>query len=748
MRLTWVVALVGDGLGVPTLLPYGHLTGAPALGPAPSLRSATGSGLAVSPTSWVMVAGASASFRAYLVPASNGCIPMAAVFTWQLANVAGVQGYLNATVGAVAEFVAFPYADGPVSILVSATGYQLCSSGMRLLEVQTEIPVRVVSPLRVDSISASPAAAAPGQSITVRAVIDGGDPPYAVEVSYGDGSGERLTRATTGTVAVVHAYARGNYTPSVRVADALGEYASSPPACPLEISPEMTMVIVGPGARVDSGVPFRLAASVANGIGSALIDWNDSRGDAGAGPSWTLNLSTAGVVEVAARATDSRGNTATASAWIEVLPGLNVSVRVPSGPIDLGEAAALTINLTGGSPPFQVAASALPTGSTFVLQGLTQRSVLGALLPGLVGPFWAEVSATDALGARCVETVPAGVVTRQPYLTVNLTSSLVEAGVPVGLVAMIVGGAPPFAWSLSTTGGIAEGTPLQGTLARPGPFAWTGSFATAGSTIVEVSVEDAGGTVVEWNTTVLVRAALSVALVPRSMNRTVGAPLPLTATVRGGAGPYNLTFAASDGEFGGTNLSSPGLAGWAAHPSSPGPFAVQLLVTDASGRNEQAWTNLTLVAPPAAPAGPDRANATPSPVGTAPPGFSADFGSALGAVLGVGLLVGVGWFLLRGRRLVRRPTEAGRTPESARIVRRLLRENDGVDRETLQLLAEEEGVAPASVDSLLRRWEAAGCVRHEPGEEDEELYHWRPRAGGARADALAAPRPAAAEEEA
>jgi hypothetical protein len=691
---------------------------------------AAGSGFAVTPANWVMIAGRTAQFVAYLVPAAGGCIPIGALFTWELDPFGALLGYLNRTAGATGEFTAFPYASGRVTINVSATGYEDCPGGIGLLLATQQVEVTVVPPLLTGELRGIPEVASPGSIVTLSSSIDGGLPPYVLTVDFGDGTGTTLARATPGPVEFLHGYARGTYTPVLHVNDSLGEAEANPPAAPIVITPSLDLAIASSGSHAEVGVPFELSAAVANGIGESVVRWHDSHGASAEGAVWWLNLTASGPDTVTADATDARGDTASASLYLMGMDALNVTVRSAPTELDLGQPAALTIDLTGGLPPFQLSAAALPVGSGFELPGVTQRTVQGALLPGATGTFWVEVAATDALGDHLVTTVDAGTVSRRPSLSVNLTDPFLEVGVPAGVVGIVEGGAPPYSWSIATTGTIEGGTPLRGALAGPGPFAWVGSFATRGSTIVEVTVADGTGSIVSWNATVVVHPSLAVSVAPLDGSATAGSSLPLTAVVQGGVGPYNLSFTLSDGEQHLDNLSAPGALAWMAHPLLAGTVRVELTATDRAGATLAAWTNVTVApAANATPPPPLAPPASPAPTPAPPPapgtgGVLAAFASALGAALGVGMMVTVGWFLFRARRRGAPRDSSDEGLAASRAVRALIQENDGIDHDTLLLLAEEEQLRPAAVDAALRRWEGSGRVRRSPGEDGVDVYRW------------------------
>lgn len=77
-----------------------------------------------------------------------------------------------------------------------------------------------------------------------------------------------------------------------------------------------------------------------------------------------------------------------------------------------------------------------------------------------------------------------------------------------------------------------------------------------------------------------------------------------------------------------------------------------------------------------------------------------------------------GWLLPR-----RTPSPAPR-PDPVPIVRSIIAACDGVDRSTVELLAEERGVDAASVSRTLERMRRDGSLRYERGTDGEEVLAW------------------------
>lgn len=706
----------------------------PVAAPADARSVSAGSGLAVSPVNWSLTAGGTVDLHAYLVPASDGCIPVDAVFTWQLAGAGGALGYLNASSGANERFFAFDYAVGFATVQLSAVGVAECD-GLSTFTASTTAAVRIYPALAASSLVVSTDPVPTGSPESLALTVGGGLAPYSLVAEFGDGGSASLELDVAGTASLVHTYPDGTFLPSVVVIDSLGDRAVVGPERPITVAPRLAVAILTPSSEVDTGRPFEVAASVVGGVGTVTEAWVASDGEVGAGPLWAVNLSAPGPANVSLRVTDSDGEVASAVLPVEAAAPLAAQVLDAPRSVDLGDPIPFNLSLTGGVAPFEVVASLLPSGSEFAASGLDARAFPAALEAAGLGPAWVELAAVDALGARLAEAVPVSEVVAAPTLAVLGGSGPAEVGSVIELVGEVGGGLPPFDWSVRPSGPLGNSTPLSGSLGARGPFAVTGTLETAGPLAALVAVRDATGAEVEQNLSVEVAPALNAGLSLGRSNVSVGSPVPLVLRAEGGVPPYRAALELSDGELFEANLSEPGALAWGAHPNLTGPLAVRASLTD---RDAATWSeNLTLeVGPPGSP--PLLLPPVPPPV---PPGagasesgwawgpFAAGFGSAaVGAVF-----LAVLW-VRGGARAARTPASPPATREELAVVRRVLRENDGVDTATLELLAEDDGVGRDRTEVALRSWDRLGLVTREQEEGAPDLLRWQDRSASSAPD--------------
>ncbi len=76
------------------------------------------------------------------------------------------------------------------------------------------------------------------------------------------------------------------------------------------------------------------------------------------------------------------------------------------------------------------------------------------------------------------------------------------------------------------------------------------------------------------------------------------------------------------------------------------------------------------------------------------------------------------WFLRERKPVLRE----ARDPVA--VIRGIIEPCDGIDRPTLELLADEEGLGRDLVDRTLARLRTDGTLRYERGPDGEEVFAW------------------------
>ncbi len=348
-----------------------------------------------------------------------------------------------------------------------------------------------------------------GSTVPLNLSITGGVPPYSIEWedSLGAmalGPNWSLQFALPSVVAV-----------SARVFDSDGSVYMASRALTIVAGPAVN--VSSPVAGGDPGVPFPLLLDVSGGVPPYSLTWsvlpNGSSGSA------TLEVPTDFTTPVTAPApgaawatvtvTDADGGSATTTARVtDIAPPPSLILTGTTPVADADQGVVVSGLWSGGVDPvvWAVAAS-LPVVNVSAPVGTLSRP--GALTWtgtfAVPGNATIAVQATDADGVTILRTVSIRVC---PALTVGLSlgAATVAPAAPIPISAEVAGGLPPYTLTFSVTGGGA----FSGNLSAAGPAVATLSTATAGFSIVSVTVRDALGVVAVARSTVLVSAAAPV----------------------------------------------------------------------------------------------------------------------------------------------------------------------------------------------------------------------------------------------
>ncbi len=257
--------------------------------------------------------------------------------------------------------------------------------------------------------------------------------------------------------------------------------------------------------------------------------------------------------------------------------------------LTLGNATQLHVSTTGGSPPLTYAYAGLPPGcKTGDVANLN-------CTPSTSGNFTVRVVVNDSLSRTANATVLLTVLPRSvtplviEAFTVN--PSVVTPGSMTNLTVNVSGGAQPYTYQYS---GLPSGcsSANRSTLGcRP---------STPGTYLISVLVTDARGSMASKNTTLAVGTCLYCPVPPLSIHSFTATPsilslggwTNLSVSASGGLPPYRYAYSGLPTGCGTANLST-----LSCHPTASGSFTVRVTVTDATGRSAQA--NLTITVQPA-----------------------------------------------------------------------------------------------------------------------------------------------------
>jgi large repetitive protein len=289
----------------------------------------------------------------------------------------------------------------------------------------------------------------------------------------------------------------------------------------------------------------------------------------------------AGPYPITVTVTDS-GNPAqhvNANETVVISPAaLAMTNTLPNGTV--GVAYSATIGATGGVTPYACSiAGALPAGLT--LNGCTVSGT-----PTAEGSSPVTVTVTDSASPQ--QSVSANETIHIAPAPLTLTGTLPNGTVGVTYSGTIsaTGGTTPYTCSI--TGNLPAGLTLTGCTISGTPI-------TSGSSTVTVTVTDSGNpaqTASASETIVIAPATLSIS--NPFPNGTVGVPYNSTVNAAGGVSPYTCTITGSVPP--GLTASGCTLSGT---PTTEGPFAVTVKVTDSGSPSQNVTSNETINIAPA-----------------------------------------------------------------------------------------------------------------------------------------------------
>lgn len=456
----------------------------------------------------------------------------------------------------------------------------------------------------------------------------------------------------------------------------------------------------------DAGVPFVLTANVPGPVGGYFYNWTDSRGGSNAAPTWTLDLGTSGNLTVTLVVLDPAGDRGTATSSISVVAAPTVTVSSPLTQVEVDIPIPFTIDVTGGVPPLTASWVSSDGGSNGSLGGPTDGNYSAEVEFTSPGPAWVLVRVIDVLGASSstaellTEVVPGGSV------GLDTRESVAEVGWPTQALVDVENGAPPFRWSLSSSVPLAGGPNPFGVFPSDGLYGWNLTFASVGTANLSLTLVDALGAVTLAALALMVEPALSVNVtLPDERS---AAPFEIDADVSGGVPPYAYQIELSDGQEANGTLVAPGMIAAAFDGPPSGNYSLEVRVTDQLGQSWGSTQDLRFAGNPS-PASP------PTEIGVSNEGATI-------ALIGVTLIAGLYLYRRFGRPV---PPVPSREPLALAAVRRLMKQSQVIDHDTLVLLGEEGGESAEAVETALRALIRAGEVTTEPGPTNDEVLRWR-----------------------
>jgi hypothetical protein len=662
--------------------------------------------LAVAPADWWMVEGTNVSLRASWTQIPPGCTISPEWFRWSVA-VGGALGTLSSTNLSEANFSAGGLGSGDTGIEVRSAAELGCGPNLTAAFRTARSNLTIDAPLTLWNLSIGPDPIRAGAAASLSGTIVGGQPPYELRVSWGDGTVGWANETRPGTFSLNRSFEAGVYSPALLVEDGAGFLANDSVEEPLNVSPNFAVGIVPSTFVAEVGVPLELTVADVNspaGFSSVLSCGAAAPAERpSAAPAPTLNCTFAysGTSLVAFEAVGATSPFSVASALLDepVVPTLAVRLLSTSTSVEAGLPGYIPVVLSGGVPPFEVAWHVVGNQSTQEAAVTADGTFYAAVRIAAPGADDLTVEVTDALGVS--ETSATETIDVLAPLTANAT--VAGGGSTVGVVSLsgsVTAGSPPFDWAIVPGIAPENGSDPTGTLPSIGSFGWNATFRAEGTLSVEVIVLDAAGAVSRLNGTADLVAPLRLSAV-FAPGTTSGFEVQIT--IAGGAPPYDYWI--NDSVGGSWNGSIPvgGTLSVRGDASGAGKTTFVLTVRDALGFENSSGAVLDL---PADSDGAVLAGSNLLAVGTG------------AVVLLVAAAAGVWWW----RHRAGHDPAPGPDPEAT--LQRIIAPADGADRAVVELVAEEEGVPMSVVRETLDRLIARGTVRAERGPDGEEVLAW------------------------
>ena len=423
--------------------------------------------------------------------------------------------------------------------------------------------------------------------------VSGGAPPY----SWSSGAiPPGLILAANGVISGTPV-TPGQYRFTAVVTDALGGSASRAFSLtvlqPATISSPSPLPIAGPGTAYS----YALSAYA----GTAPYAWSVTAGSLPSGlslsPAGMLSgvPSTPGTNNFQVRVLDSVGSSDSVTFSLTVAAQIVISPTSPLPNAIQGSVYSQTLSASGGLAPYywRIASGALPSGLGFVNSPITGLPVysLGVITgtPADAGTFTFSVQVVDNRGITATATYSLA-VSPQPLSMDTRPLFAWTVGIPYSWTISASGGAPPYAWAL-TSGTLPDGVLLG---SRNGQL--SGTPTKLGSSTFAVQVTDSAGSSISAAYTLSVITLPSIMTPSPLPTGTAGVPYSVAFTASGGTPPYYGWTTGSGAPPAGLALGPTGIL--TGTPTTAGTFTFPVQVRDSSNYPGAATFQLTIAQAP------------------------------------------------------------------------------------------------------------------------------------------------------
>jgi hypothetical protein len=531
--------------------------------------------------------GAVSNPYAVTLVAAGGTAP----YTWSITAGALPAGLtLNATTGVISGM---PYSAGFASFTARVAD-SLAAAATKALSIT------IASALSITTVSPLPAGTM-GKNYSVMLAATGGTLPYGSwQILTGSLPGGLTLAAFSGVISGIPV-ASGVFGFVVQVVDSAAVTATR--FFSLTINPALSITTASlPPAVAGVSYSQALAAtggvppyvwSVALGALPAGITLNPLSGVLGGTPSVAGSFSFTIQVADTAAATAVREYTLTVAAGLTITTPTQLSSGALSTPYQA------TLAASGGKAPYtwSLASGSLPAGLT-----ISPGAGVISGTPTAAGNFSFVVQVADSAGVTASRAMTLAILSS---LTIASTSQLAAGTVGAGYshTLTVTGGAPPYAWTI-TSGQLPASLTLNSSTG-----VISGTLSAAGSFSFTVRVSDSTGQSATQALTLTVAAVLAVTSETPLPNGVVGSSYSFTLAASGGTPPY-VTWTVTAG-FPPAGLSlDPATGTISGTPTLAATFNFTVQVRDTAGKTATKALVLTI-----APAALVIATASPLPRG-------------------------------------------------------------------------------------------------------------------------------------
>ncbi len=700
---------------------------------APSAQSSPS--LVVNASASSVAPGSSALVSAAWEGIPIGCAGAPLWYRWSL-PVGTDEGVLSPSDAPNVSFAATTALGGPVMVEVSAGLDLVCNTSARIATANASAGLFVDAPPVLEGLMVEPNPIVPGGEVNLSATIANGEPPFRIEIAWGDGTSSQLEIAQAGAIAVAHRYGAGEFTPSAQLTDSAGATVAATAPEAVASSPGAALAIDAPVAEAGQSVTFEgiLDRPPGDFTSEAFCDGQPTVGQwspIGDDDSdrFSCVFAGAGVDDVALTVfpLDGDGTPVGAQLAEPVVPPFDLNLSAPIGTAEVGQPKSATLWISGGAPPVDVnwALGSTAAGNEIVLP--TDGSVELPIVPTAPGNISVVVRTSDpATGGDSVASLEVN-VTGTLAGRLSTVNSLTPEGEFDSIFGNISEGDAPFTWwAVPATGGV--GPPgASGWLSSDGPFSWQGLYALEGSSVVYLDIADGDGAVWFEAVTVPLAPALEATVATAGIANATGRFLELSVAIDGGVPPFEVEVNASNNGTWNRTAVADGLDVWSLECNDSGSVGLGISVEDQLGVTLVYERTVDLpgpdnsTAPPSSPSGGSPPSTSPSP--PAVRSLSAGAGFVVAAVVAALLAAALWAWWVRRRRRVAEESPPHRADPTA-IIRGIVEPAEGAERATVELLAEEAGVPAEEVHATIDRLIAEGTLRAETDAEGGEILAW------------------------